>query len=220
MGRIRNFLFPPKKPEFDLADYIEVGRPGAQEQQAAGLQQDPPVEESHGEYLDRHLRAVDEATTVLDQFAEQFHKNHPTVQPMRDEWFTEYDAGQHSLFGDTSTEGATLMSNNIANIVTTSMRNRGLGHYASQAAPVIADIEEAADRAVAILREQGVRLGATEGQIEAVLIQSGLVAAPEPEPVVAASGSGMSAEVLAAVERIEARMNTLESAARRYGVRV
>jgi hypothetical protein len=68
---------------------------------------------------------------------------------------------------------------NITETVQSALTSAGYGQYASYAAPVIEALEQREENAVAVLREKGMALGASEDQIDEVLTEAGLI---EPTP--------------------------------------
>lgn len=81
------------------------------------------------------------------------------------------------------------MSNTtVRQVITDSMRARGVAEYIDSAEAVIADVEAAAENLVANLTEVAVDLGLTEAQAEGVLIKVGLVQQPAPEPAATVTG--------------------------------
>lgn len=87
--------------------------------------------------------------------------------------------------------------------------------YTGRVDAVIAAVEGLAEQVASALVTKGVEMGGNEGDIRDLLVEVGLVEeTPEPE---AASGDD---ETPAWAERLVSRIDALEAAARRAGVRV
>lgn len=115
------------------------------------------------------------------------------------------------------------MSTTVRKIITDSINARGLSEYLGHAEPVIADVEAAAENVVASLVVSASVKGISESEVEAALIEAGLVERPAPEPTpdfsVTSEGEG-DTSLYALVERLNASVERLEAAARRHGVSV
>lgn len=89
---------------------------------------------------------------------------------------------------------------------------------------VITALEEREQGALDVIQQKGVALGATTEQIEAILIEAGLVEpTPEPEPVVNAEPQDVQAQIASLADELRTLSTTLNNAlaaARRQGVRI
>lgn len=98
----------------------------------------------------------------------------------------------------------------IRDTITVALAEHGLTRYAHDAEPVIQALEAREDGIIASLREQAVTLGATEEQVDTILVNAGLM---EPEPVVQVEQEG---DLEARVSRMEEAINELTALARRH----
>lgn len=109
----------------------------------------------------------------------------------------------------------------VRNTVTNSLRSNGLSGYASQAEPVIRDLERGLAAALSNLKAEARRAGVSQQQVTEALIAVGLEERPAPPAPVqnnATSTNGGSASE--AIARLEAEVAALKSAAQRHGVRL
>lgn len=111
----------------------------------------------------------------------------------------------------------------IRTTISQTLRTAGLSSYERQAEPVIAALEAREQAALDTIRAEGIEAGASESQVEAILIEAGLVERPAPVVEEPAEPQSLEAMVASLAESIKAqgeRIETLVSAAARHGVRV
>jgi hypothetical protein len=108
----------------------------------------------------------------------------------------------------------------IRNTIEQALPSHIASSYRSYIDTVEAALAEREQDALQVIREQGVALGASEAQVEDVLIASGLVE-PTPEPVVEEPQTveAMIASLTEEVRNLAARLDAASTAAARHGVR-
>lgn len=111
----------------------------------------------------------------------------------------------------------------IRNTIESALNNdpsvlRSYGTYIDR---VVTALEEREERAIESLISGGVNLGASENQIEGLLIDAGLRTAPEPE--VPAEPQSVEAQIASLTEQVRVLTETVSNAltsARRQGVSI
>jgi hypothetical protein len=102
----------------------------------------------------------------------------------------------------------------IENIVTTELRNAGLGNYTRQAAPVINALKAHEELVISRAREKMGELGLDEARQQDVLTYIGLVPAVDPAQAQAQAGSNDPR-----LDRLIEQVETLTQFARENGFR-
>jgi hypothetical protein len=108
-----------------------------------------------------------------------------------------------------------MSQSKIAAVVTAAAGTVPYG-YQQKVTDVTNAVEQAASAAAETLVEKGVEMGGDEDAIRSLLVEVGLL--PEPEAPAAAAGGDDDTPAWA--ERLIGRIDALEAAARRAGVRV
>jgi hypothetical protein len=92
----------------------------------------------------------------------------------------------------------------VSNLITESMRRNGLSTHTRYAAPVITDVEAAAEHAAATIRSAAVRAGIERSEVDEVLISAGLVERPTPPPAPQATAAAVQGGDSGLLERLVA----------------
>lgn len=95
-----------------------------------------------------------------------------------------------------------------------------LSSYGSYVNTVVTALEQREERAIESLVSGGISLGASESQIDGLLIDAGLRTAPEPEPTPEPQTvEAMLASLMEKVDGLSTRLDSAASQASRHGIR-